>query len=115
MFRRDRHRLTETERISFQPSRFTCRAFAFVGDKHDWLAGLARDIRESVVSGYRPGAGVDHKEYRIGLADRSFGLRLHAARKTFGHRLLEARGINHRKLDVAEPPLALATIACDAR
>jgi len=57
---------------------------------------------------------VDHEENRVRLLNRGLRLHPHSARKTFWRRLLETRRINHRKSDIAEPPLALATIACDA-
>ncbi len=58
---------------------------------------------------------VDHEEYCIGLFDCRFSLNTHAAGKTFRCRLLEARRIDDRKGNIAEPPLAFAAVASYAR
>jgi len=62
----------------------------------------------------RSSAGIDEKKHYVGLGDRSLGLRPHAAEKRVLLRLLQSRGIDNAKREVAEPGVALASVARDA-
>jgi len=112
---RDRHRIAKAERIGVEPPAFTGGALHLVGDQHGRLAGFAREFGEGAVGRRRSHARVDHEEDRIGLPDRGFGLRAHAARQALGCRLFQAGGIDRGEIEIAEPSLALAAVAGDAR
>jgi hypothetical protein len=111
---RDRHRLAETERIGFQHARLGGTAFALVGHQDRGLAGAPHDIRERLVDRRRTRPGVNQKEHRIGGGERGLGLRLHAAGEAVGRGGLQAGGINHREVEIAEPRRAFAAVAGDA-
>ena len=112
---RQRDRLAEAEFVRFKPARFAGGAFHLVGDQHGRLAGLAHDGGEGAVDRRRPGARIDHEEHRVGLRDRGLGLRPHAAGETVGRRLFEPGGIDDGEVEIAQPALACAPVARDAR
>ena len=79
------------------------------------MPDAAHEIGEGAVDRRQAGARIDQEEDRIGRGDRGFGLRPHAAGQALGRRLLEAGGVDHREGEIAEPRLALAAVAGDAR
>ena len=115
VFGRDRHRLAQTERISFQPAPLASRAFALVGDDHRRLAGAAGELGEDAVDRHQAHPRVDHEEDDVGRRDGGFGLRAHAAGQAIRRGLFEAGGIDHREFEIAEPAFALAAVAGNAR
>ena len=79
------------------------------------LAGFAHQLGEIAVDRRRTGARIDHEEDGVGLRHRGLGLRPHAAGEAFGRGFLEARGIDHSEIEIAEPAFALAAVARHAR
>ena len=55
------------------------------------------------------------KKIGVGLRDRGFGLRPHAAGQAFRRRLFKAGGVDDGEIEIAEPGLAFAAVAGHAR
>ena len=66
-------------------------ALGLVGDEDHGLAGAAHEFGEGTIGGKQPDAGVDEEEDDVGIGDRRFGLRAHAAEERPLVGLLEAR------------------------
>ena len=75
----------------------------------------AHQIGEGAIGRRHAGARVDQKQHGIGLRHRRRGLRLHPRRKAFALGVFEAGGIDHLEGKIAEPGLAFAAVARDAR
>ena len=90
-------------------------ALAFVGDDDRRLTRLAHQIGKAAVSRREAGAAVDQKDDDIGVGNRRLGLRPHAAGKRVGRCIFQTGSVDHRERQIAEPALAFAAIASDAR
>ena len=115
MLRRDRQRIAEAELVGFEPAGLARFALALVGGDDRGLARLADQIGEHPIIRHQTGAPIDQEEHRVGLFDRRLGLLDHAAGQARGRRAFEARGVDRGEFEVAETPVALATVARHAR
>ena len=90
-------------------------ALRLVGDQDDRLADRAQHLGEMPVERRHAGAGVDQEQADVGRAHGGLGLgRIRPARLS-GRGVVEAGGVDGGELEVAEPRLALAPVAGDAR
>ena len=78
------------------------------------LAGLAQHLGEALVERRDAGAGIDHEQDDVGVADRDLGLLAHPVFEAAIADILVAGGVEHAEFQIAEPPLALAAVAGDA-
>ena len=114
MLGRDRDRLAEPKLVGFEHAGRSCPALALVGDHDGGLAGSAHKIGKNSIFRHRACARIDQEQYCIGGSKRGLGLLLHAPGQAFGRGRLEARGVDHGELKIAEPRAALAPVAGDA-
>ena len=115
MLGRDLDGIAEAEREGFHRAGIAMLAFALVGDQQHRLVGVAGEIGKGAIVGRQAHAGIDHEEQRVGLRDRGLGLLLHARGQRALGALVEAGGIDDGEVEIAEPGLALAAVAGDAR
>ncbi len=114
MLGRDRHRLAEAESEGLVGARRAAAAFGLVGDDNGRLAGAAQHVGKHAIVRHDAGTGIDEEQHRVGVRDRSLGLGPHAAREAFGPGFLQARRVDDREGQVAEPRRAFAPVARDA-
>ncbi|MHC2559097.1 hypothetical protein ACVIVD_001091 [Bradyrhizobium liaoningense] len=107
--------IAEAERKGLHRAGIAMLALALVGDQQHRLVGLAGEIGEGAIGGRETNAGIDDEEQRVGLRDRGFGLLLHARGQRALGAFVETGGIDDGELEVAEPGLAFAAVAGDAR
>ena len=111
---RNRDRLAETERIGLDRAGLAVLALALVGDQQHRLVGAADEIGEGAIGRRQSGAGIDHEQQRVRELDRGLGLLLHARGQRALGALVEARSVDDREFEIAEPRLAFAPVARDA-
>ena len=111
----DRDRLAEAEVEGLQRARGAGLALGFVGDEDDRLAGGAQHGGEMPVERRDAGARVDEEEADVGGPHRRLGLHPHAAGEALRRGLVEAGGVDGGEAEAAEPRVALAPVAGDAR
>ena len=86
-------------------------AFRLVRDNHHGLPGFPHEIGERPVRGCHPRPDIHQEEDSVGVADRGFGLHPHARGQGLRFGFFEARRIDNAEREIAEAPLAYATVA----
>ena len=72
MLRRNGQRLAKAHPVGLIEAFVAGAAFAFSGDQDDGLARIARNRCKILVGGRDAGAGVDHEQNHVRVADGSF-------------------------------------------
>src|SRR5829696_8496606 len=112
---RERHRLSEPQGERVVGAGRPGAALGFVGDEHHRLAGAAHELDEGLIRRQHPGARVHQEEDDVRLGDRRLCLVAHAGEERALLGLLEAGGVDDAEAQGAEPRVALAAVAGDAR
>jgi len=95
--------------------RFGRSPLTLIGDEDRGFPGSAHQIGECAVDRSGPGARIDEKKDRVGVRNRGFGLRLHAAAQALRRCLFKPRRVDSGERKIPEPCLRFAPVARDSR